>query len=57
MQWAKENSDEKKVYFYTNTKNITSQEFHKAMGFKVMEGEWFFMARESYRTVLFEIDI
>ena len=57
MQWAKKNSDEKKVYFYTNPRNITSQEFHKELGFKRIDGEWFFKAREAYRTVLFEIDI
>ena len=57
MQWAKENSDEKKVYFYTNPKNITSQEFHKELGFKRIDGEWFFKDRPVFKTILFEIDI
>jgi ribosomal protein S18 acetylase RimI-like enzyme len=57
MQWAKEHSNENKVYFYTNPKNITSQEFHKEMGFKKIKGEWFFMDRPSFKTILFEIDI
>lgn len=57
MQWAKEHSDENKVYFYTNPKNITSQEFHKEMGFKKIKGEWFFMDRPAFKTILFKIDI
>ncbi len=57
MRWAKDNSDEKKVYFYTNPKNVTSQRFHEVMGFKRIEGEWFFKDRPAFKTVLFEIDI
>jgi len=57
LQWAKENSDAKKVYFYTNPLNVTSQEFHKVLGFKKMEGEWRFLDRPSAKTVMFEIDL
>lgn len=57
MKWAKDNSDEKKVYFYTNPKNVTSQRFHEVMGYKRIEGEWFFKDRPAFKTILFEIDI
>jgi len=57
MKWAKVNSGEKKVYFYTNPKNVTSQRFHEVMGFKRIEGEWTFKDRPAYKTILFEIDI
>jgi len=57
LKWAKDHSETKKVYFYTNPRNVTSQEFHKEMGFKRMEGEWFFKDRPAFKTIMFEIDI
>lgn len=57
MKWARDNSDEKKVYFYTNPQNITSQKFHEELGYKRIEGEWIFKDRPSFKTILFEIDI
>ncbi|MBN2858580.1 MAG: GNAT family N-acetyltransferase [Candidatus Delongbacteria bacterium] len=57
LKWAKDHSDAKKVYFYTNPKNVTSQEFHMEMGFNRIDGEWTFKDRPAFKTILFEIDI
>jgi ribosomal protein S18 acetylase RimI-like enzyme len=56
LKWARD-TGAKKVYFYTNPLNVTSQEFHKVLGFKKMEGEWRFLDRPSSKTVMFEIDL
>lgn len=57
MKWARDNSDEKKVYFYTNPHNITSQKFHEELGYKRIEGEWVFKDRPAFKTILFKIDL
>jgi ribosomal protein S18 acetylase RimI-like enzyme len=56
LKWARD-TGAKKVYFYTNPLNVTSQEFHKVLGFKKMEGEWRFLDRPSPKTVMFETDL
>ena len=57
VNWAKENSNDKKIYFYTNPKNITSMAFHEDLGFRKVGKDLTFPGRPVFKTVFFEMEL